>query len=150
MTCAEIQDRLWDEPNESHVRECAACASALEEIRTIRASLRADAAPERLAAGVLARMSRHRPVWPHAFRYCAGLAIGILAALPFRSAPPAPAPQVRIVREDPAYPQLEEVMKRLGNERPSETELLRILNESLRRRGTAVTSEPLAKLEERQ
>lgn len=148
MTCAEIRDYLWEDPHEQreHLRGCAGCARALEEINVIRSSLREGRANlDRLAAGVIARMSRRRPLWPHLLRYAAGLLVGGLGMLFWGSQPLPPEPLVRIIRQEVSFPRLNDVLVKLGSGPKFEEEMIVILNETLRRRSIAVA--PLTKKE---
>ena len=139
MTCAEVQDRLWEDDGgmgvRGHLDSCEVCSSAREEIARIREMLHApQQSTERVAAGALARMSAKQRGWSVFARYVAGFMIGVLAILAIPSDRP-PASRIVVVGEAPPPPSgFQAVLSQFEAEPGFEDVLVDVLNETLRRR----------------
>ncbi|MBI2932114.1 MAG: hypothetical protein HYY16_10730 [Planctomycetes bacterium] len=152
MLCVEVQDKLWEladagDEIRCHVRECAACSAAEGEIARIREALRRPASTERLAAGVIARLSRpRRPAWTGVMRYAAGFLIGALAmgVTALRPAPEPPAVQAL------PRPPLERLLANFAASDPHFEETFVVaLNDTLRRRSILASAPANHSMEDR-
>lgn len=149
MTCAELQDQLWDlsDPPEqvrSHLERCRPCTAARTEIARIRETLRSPSTPL-LPEGVIARMSRPSRKGIVLLRIAAALMIGFLTAVAILRDPPASP-----VRRNPPADPMARLLAQWNDDPEFEQTFLLVLNETLRRRSLTAIGPAAISMEVRQ